>query len=113
MEGGHLPHSMACKTRETEPMLIRVGASACSLKIDFLGLAASAEDVGALLRLLWPTMGSCLLLACIPTRSSSGHSQQHDSKEPVVPERRDYRDSARIRKGHQKAEYFQGSMVAR
>ena len=57
MEGGHLPHSMACKTRETEPMLIRVGASACSLKIDFLGLAASAEDVGALLRLLWPTMG--------------------------------------------------------
>ena len=99
MEGGHLPHSMACKTRETEPMLIRVGASACSLKIDFLGLAASAEDVGALLRLLWPTMGSCLLLACIPTRARSGYRQQHDSKELVGSESRHHCDAAQTRKG--------------
>ena len=42
------------KTSETEAKLILVGASACSLKIDF---EAVAEDVGALLRLLWPTMG--------------------------------------------------------
>lgn len=82
--------------RETERKLILVGASAYSLKIDFEALA---EDVGALLRLLWPTKGGCLPLACIPTRARSGHRQQHDSKELVGPESRHHCDAAKTRKG--------------